>query len=84
MAAYTCDVIRTGAGVNGDILSIGALLTDKAGAFTGRWFVAPPAGQKEMLAVALTAMTTGLPVVAALAEPPAEYSLISTLHVIKS
>jgi hypothetical protein len=64
MAAwYNCDVIRAGPGGDNKIY---VMLRDKAGAFPERWFVALPAQQKEMLATALTAMTTSLSVRASL------------------
>ena len=60
---YDCDVIRAGPGGDG---SIYIMLRDKAAAFDSTWFVALPAQQKEMLATALTAVTTGLSVRASL------------------
>ena len=60
---YNCDVVRAGPG--GDD-TIAIMLRDKAGAFPSRWFVALPAQRKEMLATALTAITTGFSVRASL------------------
>ena len=62
-AFYNCDVIRAGPGGDNTIY---IMLRDKEGAFPERWFVALPAQQKEMLATALTAVTTGLSVRASL------------------
>ena len=78
MAAwYNCDVIRAGPGGNGTIY---IMLRDKAGAFDPTWFVALPAQQKEMLATALTAVTTRLSVRASL-DATAELTTINRLYV---
>jgi hypothetical protein len=55
---YTCTVVMAGPG-GGNIY---IQLTDKSGSFTSKWFTAPAAKSKEMLAVALTAMSNGLSV----------------------
>jgi hypothetical protein len=78
MAAwYNCDVTRTGPG--GDNKTY-IMLRDRAGAFPERWFVAIAARQKEMLATALTAITTSLTVRASLASTD-EYAEIASLFV---
>lgn len=78
MAAwYDCDVIRAGPGGDNTIY---IMLRDQGGAFPERWFVALPAQQKEMLATALTALTTSLSVRASL-EATSEYTQISRLYV---
>jgi hypothetical protein len=46
-----------------------------------RWFQAFPAMQKEMLATALCAMSTGMRVEAALPDSLQEYSVIERLYV---
>jgi len=56
------------------------MLRDKAGAFDPTWFVALPAQQKEMLATALTAVTTRLSVRASL-DATAELTTINRLYV---
>jgi hypothetical protein len=76
-AWYNCDVIRTGPGGDGNIY---IMLRDKAGAFDSTWFVALPAQQKEMLATALTAVTTRLSVRVSL-DATAEYTQINRLYV---
>jgi hypothetical protein len=81
MGWYTCNVNRAGPADDGNMY---IMLTDQAGAFGGRWFVALTAQQKPMLATALTALTLNLPVTAALADPPNEYTQISRLYVMKS
>ena len=57
-AWYTCTVDRAGTGWNDHVY---ITLSDTAGtpAFTGVNFVVPDTRKKEMLAIALTAMTTG-------------------------
>jgi hypothetical protein len=61
---YNCDVIA--AGPAADDLKVHIRLRDKAGAFDSTWFEANPAQQKEMLATALTAITTRFSVSAVL------------------
>ena len=57
-AWYTCRVDKAGTGWNDHVY---ITLSDTAGtpAFTGVNFVVPDTRKKEMLAIALTAMTTG-------------------------
>jgi hypothetical protein len=67
---YTCTVVQAGpAGTDG----VNIMLTDDGGAFTRLWCVARTERQKEMLAVCLTAVASGLKVYAnldaALAKP---------------
>jgi hypothetical protein len=80
MAWYSCTVNRAGPADDGNIY---IMLSDRAGAFGGRWFVALPSQQKPMLATALTSMTTNFAVDAALADPPNEYTQIQRLYVTK-
>jgi hypothetical protein len=80
MAWYSCTVNRAGPADDGNIY---IMLSDRAGAFGGRWFVALPSQQKPMLATALTAMTTNFAVDAALADPPNEFTEIQRLYVTK-
>jgi hypothetical protein len=56
-------------------------LTDSAGAFATRWFAAAAIAQREMLATALAALTTGLNVSAQLASTD-EFSELRTLYVL--
>jgi hypothetical protein len=58
-------------------------LTDTAGAFTGIWFTATDAIKGQMLAVALTAISTGYAVEAALVSTD-PYSACERLYVIRS
>jgi hypothetical protein len=81
-AFYDCDVIRAGPGGDGAIY---IMLRDKAGAppagaFDSTWFVANPAQQKEMLATALTAVTTRLSVRASL-DATVENTQINRLYI---
>ena len=80
MAWYSCIVNRAGPAEDGNIY---IMLSDRAGAFEGRWFVAFPSQQKPMLATALTSMTTDFAVDAALDDPPNEYTQIQRLYVTK-
>ena len=53
---YTCTVDKAGTGWKDHVY---IRLSDTGGSFTNVCFVAPDGRKKEMLAVALTAMTTG-------------------------
>jgi hypothetical protein len=65
---YLCEVVRTGPAVDSETMNI--RLRELNGKFTGaRWFPAAASVKKEMLATALTAITTGLPVNAYLTSP---------------
>ena len=55
---YYCDVVTVGPA--GSIYSI--KLVDTAGAFPQMWFTLPDAYKKELLAISLTAMSTGMTV----------------------
>jgi len=56
---YNCTVVRAGSGYGGATY---IKLTDENGAFYNRWFLAANGQEKEMLAVALTAMTNNMKV----------------------
>jgi len=58
-------------------------LTDLGGAFNGTWFKAVDSMKTQMLAVALTAISTGYTVEAALSSTD-EYSSCDRLYVIRS
>ena len=53
---YTCTVDRAGTGWNDHVY---IMLSATGGSFTNVCFTAPDGRKKEMLAIALTAMTTG-------------------------
>ena len=53
---YTCTVEKAGSGWRDHVY---IRLSDTGGSFTNVCFVAPDGRKKEMLAIALTAMTTG-------------------------
>jgi len=55
---YTCTVEKAGTGA-GNHVCIWLSDTNDPPAFTNRFFTAPDGRKKEMLAIALTAMTTG-------------------------
>ena len=76
----TCEVLRTGPAENGKIY---IALSDVNGSFGFRWFEAIDIWAKEMLATALTALTTGFHVTALLDEGAPEYSVISRLYVLR-
>jgi hypothetical protein len=79
MAWKTCEVQQAGPIENGTI-QIALKATD--GSFgSGRWFVAFPGMQKEMLATALCAISTGMPVDAALPDNLQEGSQIERLYI---
>jgi hypothetical protein len=56
-ASYVCKVESTGAAEDDKVY---VFLTDMGGEFTDRWFSAKASVKKEMLATALTALTSGL------------------------
>jgi hypothetical protein len=63
------------------------MLTDEAGAFAEYWFYAADNSKKEMLSVALTAITTGKKVYVQADEPKpsnSPYTLISNLYLVAS
>jgi hypothetical protein len=71
---YTCTVVQAGpAGADG----VNIMLTDDAGAFTRLWCVARNERQKEMLAVVLTAVASGLKVYASLDVALAKPTIVS-------
>ena len=75
---YNCDVIRAGPGGEGTTIYI--WLRDKGGAFDTTTFIANPAQQKELLATALTALTTRLSVLTAL-DATTENTQLNKLYV---
>jgi hypothetical protein len=77
MAWKTCEVTWAGPTETGGIF-IALKATD--GSFE-RWFQAFPGMQKEMLATALCAMSTGMRVEAALPDSLQEYGVIERLYV---
>ena len=83
MAWHLCDVQRVGPAEDGAVY-IGLDERDDS-AFQGwRWFKAIDAMKREMLATSLTALSTGLPVTVALAEPPDEYTVVNRLYVTRN
>jgi hypothetical protein len=55
---YTCDVIMAGTAANGTtFIRLTHLATNRA--FTNKWFSAPTTQSREMLAIALAALTAG-------------------------
>jgi len=71
------EVVRAGAAEDSNIF---IFLRPLGGAFPPRWFIAAPQVKKEILATALTAITTQLRVTAAL-EAIDEYSTLERLYV---
>ena len=78
MPWFTCDVTRAGPAENGTIY-LG--LRDVGGTFPSRWFQAVPQMEKEMLATALTAVSTGKRVRTSIADTAA-YSTVNRLYII--
>lgn len=78
MPWFTCDVTRAGPAENGTIY-IG--LKDVGGAFPGTWFEAVPSMEKEMLATALTAVSTGKRCTVSITDT-APYSTLNRLYII--
>jgi hypothetical protein len=74
---YTCTVDAAGPGW----ASIYVELTS-APAFTGKWFIIPTENGKEILAVALTAMTNGMQVLI-YADPSLSNPPIYTFYILK-
>ena len=67
-AWYTCTVDRAGTGWNDHVY---IMLSATGGSFTNVCFTAPDGRKKEMLAIALTAMTTGKSVLVNLSDTSA-------------
>jgi hypothetical protein len=84
---YDCTVNRVGPAADGTETANPVIfinLSDRAGAFQNYWFYAANVAKKEMLATALTALSTGSPVNAALDTPNANnnpYTQCSRLYV---
>ena len=78
MPWFTCTVERAGPAENG-VIYIGLRATD--GSFN-RWFNAVPAMKKEMLATALTAISTDKNVSVFLTDT-AQYSTINRLYLLR-
>lgn len=72
----TCRVERVGPSEDGNI---NVWLTDQGGKFS-HWFVAMAAMKREILSTALTAISTGLPVDAAVSSTD-EYSQLNRIYV---
>lgn len=79
MPWFNCQVTQTGPAEDGSVY-VG--LWDDKGSFKDRWFKATDKIEKEILATALTAMSTGFKV-AALVEAPAQYSELKRLYLVK-
>jgi hypothetical protein len=79
MAWKRCDVEWAGPIEAGTIYI--ALKADDGSLGGGRWFQAFPGMQKEMLATALCALSTGLRVEAALRDDLQEYSVCERLYI---
>jgi len=77
MAWHVCEVMKAGPSEDGTIY---IALRDVGGAFSSRWFVAMNPVKKEILATALTAMSTGLTVDTSLSDT-AEYSTLNRIYV---
>jgi hypothetical protein len=77
---YTCVVNRAGPAEDGTIF---IMLTHQHGnrVFANQWFSASPAVKREMLATALTALTTGWTVTVNLSDSTA-YSVCNRLYVV--
>lgn len=75
-AWYTCTVNQTGLSTTNSLV----MLTQTSAAFTNRWFILPAAQANQMLAVALTAMSSGMHV--AVFTNSAQYSTISTMYLV--
>jgi hypothetical protein len=87
MPSYTCKVERAGPAADGTETPapvIYIMLSDQGGAFGPSWFYAADNCKREMLTVALTAISTGLNVNAGL-DPPkpnnSPYTLISRMYI---
>lgn len=76
---YQCEVGMTGPAEDGTVY---INLKDKGNAFGPRWFKASPDIRKDLLATALTAVSTGY-VVETLLDSPADYSVIHRMYVRK-
>lgn len=74
---YTCTVKGTGMGMGNYYVN----LTDNSGAFTNMWFTLNPDAPKESLATALTAQSSGMPLLIYLTGTPADYAVIPALYV---
>jgi hypothetical protein len=82
-AWYTCDVVR--AGPAGDDENVYIALSNRAGPWGGqdawRWFVPAKSMKREMLATALSAVATGMPVTAQV-ESEAAYSRLHRFYIV--
>jgi hypothetical protein len=78
MSWYKCQVTKAGPADDGKVY-IG--LRDLEGTFDDTWFYAVESKEKEMLATALAAITTGLPVSTSL-ESAEAYSRINRLYLL--
>ena len=78
-AWYTCTVEMAGPGWSVTYIK----LTDTGGAFTHKWFRALSYRQKELLAVALTAMTNNMHVLVNVDISESPYPTLGTMYLIK-
>ena len=79
--SYRCRVVKTGAGADGSI-AIHIISSDGSNAIPGTWFNPPEPARKEMLAVALVAITSNLEVDAVLDESLKENDPIYNLYLV--
>jgi hypothetical protein len=79
MPWFICEIERAGPVEDGEIY---VMLTDKENAFASRWFRAQPAARREVLAITLAAISTGLPVGVALSSTDVN-SVIDRMYIKK-
>ncbi|RJR42518.1 MAG: hypothetical protein C4567_07200 [Deltaproteobacteria bacterium] len=75
-AWYTCTVNQTGVSPTNSMV----MLTQTSNVFANRWFVLPAAQGNQMLAVALTAMSSGMHV--SVYTNTTQYSVIGTMYLV--
>jgi hypothetical protein len=83
MAWFHCEIVKAGPAEDGTIYLALRDTADNPGWSDGRWFMAVDNVKREMLATALSAMATGYPVDAALADPPDEYTRCNRLYIVR-
>lgn len=90
MAWYTCNVTSAGPASDGTETPVPVVyiqLTDQGGAFTDQWFYAAEQAKDQMLATALSAISTGFTVQCG-ADPPdpggSPYTALSRMYLIAS
>jgi hypothetical protein len=90
MPWYTCQVTEAGPAADGTETTPPVIyieLTDQAGSFSAQWFYAAENARDEILAVALSAISTGFSVEAAAVAPNpggTPYTEISRLYLISA